>query len=1763
MSARLRSSTTELEELGEETTLTTSKLRALVQALTGVDIQKDENTFKSIYDILLEIGKEWENLTDVEQASLSEALFGKRNSQVGFAILNNIDRLQEIYALAEDSEGSAMAEQEKYLEGVQYRIDQFQASVENLANTFMSSDFLKNAISVGTDFINLLDKIIDKIGTIPAVIGSAVALGSSKFNPLFEYLNARINGASGNNRIVLNNSSDLSEMATNGSWKELRAIIDDYNNGLKDCGLSQKEFNKTMQNSHTVFGQYMTTLKDGVSPTFNGYIKYLTTTTLKTVGLQIATAALQGVLIGLASAALTWVINKISDYVHATERAIEVSKEAKQNIDEINKSFSSQQQIVKDSGQRFAELSQGVDQLTGKNLSLSDEDYQEFLDISNQLADVFPTLTRHYDENGNAIVDLDGDVNTIASSLRNLLEVEEKLAQQKILDNASDLFDAAIAKNKKLVDDGLYITADDSQLLPKYKEALDSIGIANEVYGALSGEGGSLKISDISKITRENIDKIVEEYGRDLPELIRQLNDIQKEALNNYQSLSSVLATYLYSEYDFAKLSPELQAGVQNLVNNLDWTALDFHSWEEATSWIMDNIVRKIGNDDSLSKTFELSLEANTIFNNGEISVGEYQKRIKDLLPLLEGLDDETRKSIELVLGLEFDSDGNIINTTRNRIQKEIDEALSDITFDNQDTEDSVRGAIDEFIDNLNKDDFELLATLDLDKETSLKNLYKSRDEIAKEMEKYAVEGSSVDLFNRPQVKMDDGSIATVLTQLETRVKDGKGIAFHVTPILPSGEILDEDTLINYVDSVLLPANNAYEADNPKNGGKGILIKADVDLPTVTYEDGFVDVSEEAIASASEWDNSLHMLQGDYYSTTNAADLYYEALQNILNEAKLATQTPFEINLDAKDLETATSGIKELQSTYQTLYEAMQEGKEGSDLAFLMSDIEGLEEKLVDAEGNVVDLGDTWDNFFDIMTDGSHSFEEMEDALNQVLTAYVNSTVDLENFDRAQADAISTQLQLAGVTQESADAYVDAMVKEAEAVQWATDEGYNFATMSEEEIAAMLALAEQSGYSSSALAAYALEKQIVNGITITTSGDINNLIALAEAAGVTTARLAQLAEAKRLLETAEATGDANTANLQRARIKYLTTRAQEDTLAQLKALRNQSANLNYDPSKLKSSGGGGSSSKEEDPWKEAYEKELADLDHLHEMELISDIQYYEEREKLNDKYFKDNEKYTEDYNKNLEEIYKGFQSAYKQYVSDMSDYWQKSLDAGLISFSRYCTEMESMLNSLHDAGRMTDADYYTNLASYYGNVVSNYDKAINAAQRVIKKRIDELEKQKEALEDSYALKKEAIQSQIDGIQSQIDATEKEIEKLEEANKARKEALDMQKALYNLNRAENQRNQMVYKSDTGFVYESNAQDIKDAEEELENLRYEQQVSLLEKTVTALQEQMEGLEDQIESLEAELDNLTEAIDKQIEEMQDYSDRLGEVANSWREAQEDMVAASIWGADWQNSILELNDQTLTDFTKSYIEKQQQQVEASAKAAEAIIANYNAQIEALNDWKRAQATASETPLSSATATRTSTGNSKSVTKNVTKTDASSVGGGTKRNIASKVNAQMGWSSSSKKKYGSGTDNAKPGYHEIAESGDEIVLDNYGNAYLAKGHQLHPFEGGEKVYDAVETQELLRGKYLPIDSIIPDYSSMMSKVLNGNISNIASPTNAVVSSRNKSQAMKIDNSISVNIGDIHVTEVDNAGQLAKAIKNQLPNALLQELNRK
>lgn len=57
---------------------------------------------------------------------------------------------------------------------------------------------------------------------------------------------------------------------------------------------------------------------------------------------------------------------------------------------------------------------------------------------------------------------------------------------------------------------------------------------------------------------------------------------------------------------------------------------------------------------------------------------------------------------------------------------------------------------------------------------------------------------------------------------------------------------------------------------------------------------------------------------------------------------------------------------------------------------------------------------------------------------------------------------------------------------------------------------------------------------------------------------------------------------------------------------------------------------------------------------------------------------------------------------------------------------------------------------------------------------------------------------------------------------------------------------------------------------------------------------------------------------------------------------------------------------------------------------------------------------------------------------------------------------------------YATGTDNAMPGIASVAEYGPELIIGRTGEVSLATGRQLMNFEGGETVYNARQTQEIL-----------------------------------------------------------------------------------------
>ena len=95
--------------------------------------------------------------------------------------------IEEAYKTAENSEGSAMKEQEIYLSSLEAKTKQFEATFQSLSETVVNSDMLKFFVDLGTGTVSAFEKIInvtDKVSSSITSLGGLVGEGNGAFGGL-------------------------------------------------------------------------------------------------------------------------------------------------------------------------------------------------------------------------------------------------------------------------------------------------------------------------------------------------------------------------------------------------------------------------------------------------------------------------------------------------------------------------------------------------------------------------------------------------------------------------------------------------------------------------------------------------------------------------------------------------------------------------------------------------------------------------------------------------------------------------------------------------------------------------------------------------------------------------------------------------------------------------------------------------------------------------------------------------------------------------------------------------------------------------------------------------------------------------------------------------------------------------------------------------------------------------------------------------------------------------------------------------------------------------------------------------------------------------------------------------------------------------------------------------------------------------------------------------------------------------------------------
>lgn len=317
--------------------------------------------------------------------------------------------------------------------------------------------------------------------------------------------------------------------------------------------------------------------------------------------------------------------------------------------------------------------------------------------------------------------------------------------------------------------------------------------------------------------------------------------------------------------------------------------------------------------------------------------------------------------------------------------------------------------------------------------------------------------------------------------------------------------------------------------------------------------------------------------------------------------------------------------------------------------------------------------------------------------------------------------------------------------------------------------------------------------------------------------------------------------------------------------------------------------------------KEQYQAEYDELN-----------RYIEMRDTLENWLVGEKAKYIKKTEKLIKESYaKGLIDA-KTYIEQLSDVY-------ISEFEQYQSEQQRLQQAAIDA---------------IEKEIEAIEKAQDAKVDALEEEIDLLEKRKEELEDQlelYDKAKSAVDTLID---EETERLQEEIDKLEEKNNQQTKAIELAEKQQALAKAQQQKSAYIYRENEGWVYESNAQELADAQQDLAEYQREQQ------------------------FEAE----KQAIQDRIDALNEYKESWQDAVDAYEKAQDKIAASAVIGKDWEEYVLGLREDIVKKFGDEYYKLSdelenvvEKRIDSLNKEKDEITETADDEIEKLNDLKEA----------------------------------------------------------------------------------------------------------------------------------------------------------------------------------------------------------------
>lgn len=650
------------------------------------------------------------------------------------ALIQNWSTVEDVIESTKNATGSADAENAKYLDSIQGKLAQFQAQFQSASTSVLDSGFVKGTIDAGSGILGFFNTLIDKLGVLPGLITPVASL-------LLSMNGKSIIGGKGESGENTLDGSGLFSWLKNYNtknhdyWKEQNDILKsyaqmkqklrgaDFEKALSGATIQSREFAKSLD---TVGNEY--DVVTGQIDNFTakqekiGTLGAKITSTFKGIGSAIASMAVSMAAVMAIQIAITGIATVIDKAIMSAKEASEVTGTVLSNYSKATSEIDNNLSSVDNMRERFEELSKGVTE-SGKNVSLSAEQYQEYQDMVSQLVSINPALIQGYNDEQQAIINKNEAIQQTIDLLKQqrIQEANETVyGGSSTNDGHKQNYEAAYIDMEGQIDQANQ-ELDNAKggiasfLKKAYKEAAEAgTGEASKFQKILESAAGQTfneyadywKAKGSKKVGMDgfilgNSDK----FGDNIQDIINQLNDanllskdLASEGVNVERTWSAAMDTYdnasgslkqvmqaaLEANAQYYDLSQSQQAFLSDYVSGIDTSMLKGKGEKAALNYA--NAMMKVVTETDAGKN-AIDSYYKLLDKRDSMPFDQFEGQATQLFDIIRAqlsnyLTDNEMASVDLskIFGLtQFEED---MKQMREAIRSNFTEALSGAEFD-------------------------------------------------------------------------------------------------------------------------------------------------------------------------------------------------------------------------------------------------------------------------------------------------------------------------------------------------------------------------------------------------------------------------------------------------------------------------------------------------------------------------------------------------------------------------------------------------------------------------------------------------------------------------------------------------------------------------------------------------------------------------------------------------------------------------------------------------------------------------------------------------------------------------------------------------------------------------------------------------------------------------------------------------------------------------------------------------------------------------